>query len=160
MFNQFGSTHTIVDVAGFYTSDPGHLAYYPLTPTRVLDTRNATNTWMGSTTPIGAASTYNVRLGETTTTTTGIITAPANAAAIVFNLTAVTPTMSTYLTVYTDPPSTVPPNTPPLASNLNAAAASIVPNLVIARLATSRLIGIYNRFGSTPVIADLAGYYA
>jgi len=160
VFNQFGSTRTIVDVAGFYTSDPGHLAYYPLAPTRVLDTRTATNTWMGSTAPIGAGRTYIFRLGQTITTTTAIITAPANAAAIVLNVTAVAPTAATYLTVYTDPPNTVPPNTPPLASNLNATTGTVVPNLVIAGLTTSRLIGIYNSAGNTPVIADLAGYYA
>ena len=159
VFNQFGSTRTIVDVAGFYTSDPGHLAYYPLAPTRVLDTRTATNTWMGSTAPIGAGRTYIFRLGQTITTTTAIITAPANAAAIVLNVTAVAPTAATYLTVYTDPPNTVPPNTPPLASNLNATTGTVVPNLVIAGLTTSRLIGIYNSAGNTPVIADLAGYY-
>jgi hypothetical protein len=159
VFNKFGSTHTIVDVAGFYVAGAG-LAYYPLTPTRVLDTRYANNTWMGSAAPIGAGRTYNFRLGETTTTSVGIVTAPASAAAIVFNLTAVAPTASTFLTVYADPPNTVPPNTPPTASNLNAAPGTIVPNLVIAKLATSRLIGIYNRFGSTAVVADLSGYYA
>ena len=73
-----------------------------------------------------------------------------------FNLTAVAPTASAYLTVYPDPAST----TRPLASNLNAAKGTIVPNLVITRLPADRITGIYNNSGSTPVIADLAGYYS
>ena len=156
IYNRAGSVRAVLDVEGFYTSQAGHLAYYPLAPTRVLDTRVATNTWMGSASPITANRTYNVQLGQTTTTTTGIITVPANAQAVVFGLTAVGPTAGTYLTVYPDPPNNLRPGT----SNLNAAARTIVANLVITALPADRLIGIYNAVGSTAVIADLNGYYA
>ncbi len=156
VYNRAGSTRAVLDVEGFYTTEAGHLAYYPLAPTRVLDTRVATNTWMGSTSPIQANRTYNVQLGQTTTTTTGIITVPANAQAVVFGLTAVGPSAGTYLTVYPDPPANARPGT----SNLNAAVGTIVANLVVTALPADRLVGIYNAAGKTAVIADLNGYYA
>jgi hypothetical protein len=155
IYNRSGAVRTIADVAGYYTAGAG-LAYYPLNPTRVLDTRVGTNTALGSTAPIPQATTYTLGLGLTTTTGNGIVTVPASAQAIVFNLTAIQPTASTYLTVYADPAHT----SRPLASTLNAPAGAIVPNLVIASLAADRMTGLFNDAGATPVIADLAGYYA
>jgi hypothetical protein len=155
LYNRNGTTRTILDVAGFYTSDAGHLSYYPLAPMRVLDTRVGLNSLLGSTSAIAAGGTYGTYLNQTLTTADGITTVPASAQAIVFNLTAIKPTASTYLTVYPDPANT----TRPLASNVNAAAGSIMPNLVISRLPTDRVTGIFNVAGITPVIADLAGYY-
>jgi Tol biopolymer transport system component len=154
VYNRSGSVRTILDIAGFYTTTPGGLAYYPLAPTRVLDTRTGVNTLLGLTRPITSDSTYSFFLGGTITTTVSI-TVPPSAQAIVFNLTAVKPTADAYLTVYPDPGG----NPRPLASNLNVGAGSIVPNLVVSRLPTNRVTGIYNSAGSTPVIADLAGYY-
>ena len=155
LYNRTGTTRVVLDVAGYYTSDAGGLAYYPLTPTRVLDTRFGLNTLLGTTSAIAANKPYGTYLNQTTTTADGIITVPPNAQAIVFNLTAVKPTAGVYLTVYPDPATTPRP----LASNLNAAAGTIVPNLVISRLPADRVTGIFSNAGSTPVIADLAGYY-
>jgi hypothetical protein len=156
IFNHAGSTRAVLDVEGFYTSEAGHLAYYPLAPTRVLDTRVGTNTWLGSVSPIGAGRTYNMLLNEITTTTAAIVLVPPTAQAVVLGVTAVAPTANTYLTVYPDPTT----NPRPLASNVNVPAHAIVPNLVITALPANRLLGIFNLTGSTAVVGDLNGYYA
>ena len=89
----------------------------------------------------------------TATTSSGMITVPASAQAYVFNMTAVTPTVATYLTVY---PAGVPK---PASSNLNAAAKAVVPNLVITGT-TAGAIDIFSAAGNTALVIDLAGYYA
>jgi hypothetical protein len=156
VFNASGNVRTVVDVVGYYTNDPGGLGYYPLSPTRVLDTRAGWNTLGGSLKPIGQLLAIDVPLVGTTNTPTptGMVAVPTTAQAVVFNLTAVSPTASTYLTAYATGP------TRPTASNLNAAAGKTVPNLVFAALGTGGAVRIFNDAGATPVVADLAGYYA
>jgi len=154
VFNSAGSVRTIADVVGFYTSDPGHLGYYPLAPTRVLDTRSGTNTANGSTAPIGPGRFIDLPVVGTTTTQAGTIAVPAGAQVAVLSVTAVNPTASTYLTVYATGLTT------PLASNINAAKGTVVPNLVLTALGTAGRARIFNKVGDTAVLADLAGYYA
>jgi hypothetical protein len=154
VYNSQGVTKTYVDVLGYYSTDPGHLSFYPLDPTRVLDTRHGTNTSGGSTSPIGANTTITVPLRQTTTTSSAIVTVPPTAQAVVMNVTAVQPSASTYLTVFASDAS------PPVTSNLNAAAGTTVPNLVISALGGTGALRIFNKVGNTPVVADLAGYYA
>jgi hypothetical protein len=156
VFNKFGSTRTAIDIVGFYgTGATGALAYYPLPPTRIMDTRNATNTILGSTTPSGPGATIQLPLLGTTTTAYGIVTVPATARAFVYTLTGVTPTASTYLTAY-GPPTITRPGT----STLNLPPQSVVPNLAITGSDATGLTAIYNRFGVIHIVADLAGYYA
>jgi len=155
VYNSSGTVRTIVDVIGYYAAGAGGLGYYPLNPTRTLDTRNGTNTPLGSTAPIGQAQTFAMLARGTTTTSSATISVPTGARAVVFNLTAVQPTATCYLTVFS------PSGSRPLASNLNAAAGSIVPNLVVSAVdAATGKVSIYNNAGKTPVIADIAGYYA
>jgi hypothetical protein len=155
LHNAFGSVRTLADVIGFYgTGATGGLAYYPLQPTRFMDTRVGTDTWVGSTAPLGSGATIPIQMRGTATTSAGMITVPAAAAAYVYNLTAVAPTANTYLTAYPFGP------TRPLSSTLNAAPATIVPNLAITGTDPNGQIDLYNRIGNTPVLIDLAGYYA
>lgn len=157
IFNAVGSVRAIADVVGFYgTGATGGLSYYPLAPTRFLDTRDGTDTYLGSTAPVGPAATLQLQLRGSATTSAGMITIPATAAAYVYNLTAVTPSQNTYLTAYPNPNIT----TLPLASSVNAPPHSVVPNLVITGTDSTGIIGIYNRAGNTPLILDIAGYYA
>ena len=155
VYNSTGSVRTIVDVIGYYAVGPGGLGYYPLDPTRALDTRVGTNTPLGSTAPIGPLQTFTMLALGTATTSTSMVTVPTSAKAVVFNLTAVAPTSSCYLTVFPASASR------PLSSNLNAAAGTIVPNLVVSGVdpATGK-VSIFNNAGKTPVVADMAGYYS
>ena len=138
----------------YYTTDPGGLAYYPLTPTRVLDTRYGTGTRLGRTTPIGQNKTYDMLAWGTTTTHDGIVTLPSTAQALVANFTVARPTATTHLTIY------APPATLPSTSNLNVAAGTVVPNLVITAIGPTGHVNVYNYAGDAPTLADLAGYYA
>lgn len=80
---------------------------------------------------------------------------PADATAVMMNVTAIEPSEATYLTVYPGDVSR------PVASNLNVAGgASATPNLVTVLLgAALGDIKIYNSAGTVHVLADVVGYF-
>jgi alpha-tubulin suppressor-like RCC1 family protein len=79
---------------------------------------------------------------------------PATATAVVLNVTGVTPTGATYVTVF--PAGGARPN----VSSINLRAGETRPNAVTVALGTNRSIQLYNNYGNTHLLADLAGYYA
>jgi hypothetical protein len=83
---------------------------------------------------------------------TSVSGVPADATAVVLNVTAVGATRPTYISVYPHGGSR------PAVSNLNVGSALPVPNLVIVRV-TDGMIDFFNAAGSVNLIADLAGYY-
>jgi hypothetical protein len=115
----------------------------PVTPTRVIDTRNPGNS------PVGPGQTLNV-----TVTGIGGEPVPSDALAVVANVTAVDPTSPSFLTVYPTGTSR------PTASNLNLSPGRTVPNLVTVRIGTGGRISIFNNDGQTNVIVDVVGYFA
>jgi hypothetical protein len=110
-------------------------------PTRVLDTR----------TGIGAPT---AKLGAAATLTLTLPDLPAGTTAVALNVTATSPTTSSYLTVYPGGASR------PTASNLNFVAGQTIPNLVLAPVGPGNTVTIYNAAGTVNVIADLVGSYA
>ncbi|GAA3439621.1 hypothetical protein [Kutzneria kofuensis] len=82
-------------------------AFTPMSPTRVLDTRDGTGTG-GVVRPVGDNSTIRLDLSAVI---------PASATAVVFNLTAADVTASTSITAWPDG------ETQPVSSNLNLVAA-------------------------------------
>jgi hypothetical protein len=144
IYNLAGTTHVIADLAGYYTTNTGSL-YQPVTPTRVLDTRNAIG--VPTTTPVAANSSISVQM-------TGADSVPASGVtAVALNVTATASTKGGYLTVYPDQ------TTRPTASNLNFTAGQTTPNLVTVPVGSNGRVDFYNLAGTTHVIADLAGYY-
>jgi hypothetical protein len=123
---------------------PASSRYTPLTPARVLDTRNGT----GGFSKLGPGQTISVQLS-------GVGGVPASgAAAVAVNVTAVNPTASSYLSVF-------PTGSPrPTASNLNFDKGQTVPNMVVAKLGTGGKVNVYNAAGSTDVLFDVAGWYS
>ena len=87
---------------------------------------------------------------------TGTGGVPADATAVVLNVTAVGPTAAGWLTVY-------PADAPlPLASNVNFSAGQTVPNSVQVKLGAGAQAGqikIFNSAGQTHVIVDVGGYF-
>jgi hypothetical protein len=73
--------------------------------------------------------------------------------AVVLNVTATSPTASSFITVY--PAGQTRPN----ASNLNFTAGETIPNLVVVPVGTFGSVLFYNPTRTVNVIADLAGYY-
>jgi hypothetical protein len=115
--------------------------YVPVTPFRVLDTRNT-----GGPLGPGVIRPLQVTVG----------TVPSNATAAVLNVTEVSGSASSLLTVY-------PYNTPkPTASNLNFGAGTVIANLVTVTLGSNAGQGwmdIYNALGSVNVLVDVEGYF-
>ncbi|GAA3431424.1 hypothetical protein [Kutzneria kofuensis] len=126
----------IVDLAGYYAPGTGS-KYTPLTPQRMVDTRNSS--------PLGAGGTVTLDLSSKV---------PAGATAAVFNLTATNVTGPTFVTAYPADQSR------PDASNLNLVAGKNTPNLVTVQLSPDRKVKLTNSYWSVDLIADLAGYYS
>ena len=135
------ATHLIVDIVGVYdNATPGDgLRFRPITPQRITDTRSG----LGYPTAFGPG-------------VSGTVTAPASVAqanALAFNVTAVNPTASTYLTLW---PAGI---AQPTVSNLNPAAGQTVANAAIVGLGTNKAFSIYNAGGSTNVLVDVVGTF-
>jgi hypothetical protein len=84
---------------------------------------------------------------------TGLAGVPSGAKAVVVNLTAVAPTLGTFLTVY-------PGGIRPLASDLNPAAHDVKGNLTVATLSAGGTITVFNSVGGADVVVDVLGWYS
>lgn len=118
--------------------------FFPLPPSRILDTRTGNGAAVG---PVGP----NQVMSFTVTDREGV---PAtDVSAVVLNMTAVFPTAASYLTVW-------PTGEPmPTASNLNFVPNQVVPNLVKTKVGVAGQVSVYNAAGSVHVLADVAGWY-
>ena len=146
LYNAAGSTHLLADVAGYYSSTAQHgQRFTPLTPSRRLDTRAS-----GSRLPLGPGASVTLDITDGTVV-------PSDATAVTVNVTAVSPSASSHVTVH-------PSGTPrPTASSLNNVAGVTAGNLVTVQTGTtasSRSITLYNHSGKTHLLVDVAGYYS
>ena len=121
--------------------------YVPVTPQRVLDTRNGTGAGQAK---IGPAGTVTLAVRGLQTSPTPV---PADATAVVLNVTVTGVTASTDVRAY---PAGAPV---PTASNLNATTGQTVPNLVTVAIGSNGGVTLRNSGGSVHLIADIAGYY-
>ena len=130
------------------TVSPGAPSTYtPVTPKRILDTRDGTGALKSKVGPAGTIALAVRGVG----TAAGPV--PATASAVVLNLTVTGPTRNTDVRAY-------PTGTPvPGASNVNAAAGQTVPNLVTVRIGDNGAITLRNAAGSTDLVGDIAGWY-
>lgn len=135
LYNHAGSVHLLVDPTGFYASDRG-LAFFPVVPTRILDTRPARG--------LGQGETHAVSLA-------GIL--PAGASSIVCNVTGTNTTATTYVTIWPTG------STKPKSSHLNLVAGQTAANMALLELGTDKSIQIYNNAGYADIVADFAGYF-
>jgi hypothetical protein len=142
LYNAVGSTHVILDVAGWYGAT-GQF-FRAVTPARALDTRIGTG---GRTGPLSTASDLPVKV----ITVGGL---PTNGAlAVALNVTATQPSSGGFLTLYPSDGSR------PLASNLNFVAGQTVPNAAITKIDANGRLNIYNLTGQVHVIVDVAGWF-
>lgn len=133
------------------------LVYTPVTPCRILDTRVAGGAIAGDASRdfnavVGAGGNFGSQGGSATDC--GVVA--DGQAAVVINLTAVTPAGAGYATAY--PFGT----TRPLASSVNYAAGAIVNNAVVVKLPTpltTKDFTVYT-FSTADYVADIVGYYA
>jgi hypothetical protein len=144
--NQNGSVDVIVDVVGYFTVDPSAAGFVATNPQRLADTR------ADPAYHVGAQS----RFGDRTDTRTFVVTGgavPADARAIVANVTVVGPSAASHLDVW---PAGAPK---PTGSNINYLAGQTVPNLVTVKIGPGGAIALQNQNGATDVIIDIVGYY-
>jgi len=127
-------------VNGYFvpTGTAGALAFYPVTPCRVIDTRNTGGI-------IPATGTRRIAGGGSCL--------PAQAQAYSLNITVVPPGPLGFITLFPDG------STRPLASTLNAVTGTVVANAAILQAGTA---GAFNAYATeqTQMIIDLNGYFA
>ena len=118
----------------------------PVSPVRVMDTRNGTGGVSG---PVAANASVSLQVA-------GVHGVPASGVtAVVVNVTVTGPTANGFLTAYPDGASL------PNASNVIFAAGQTIPNLVLVAVGPDGKVDFHNSSaGTVQVIADLAGYFA
>ncbi|MFN8038905.1 MAG: hypothetical protein U0Q07_06810 [Acidimicrobiales bacterium] len=119
--------------------------FHALSPARVLDTRDGTNTAPGRMGP-GTSRTVPM-LGHGGVPASGVDS-------VVVNVTVTQPTAGSHLTVW---PAG---STMPTASSLNFSAGQTVANLVTVKLGTGGAFAVYNNSGDVHVLADVVGWYS
>ena len=135
-------TDLIADVGGYM---PDGSAYVAVVPERLLETRPGA--------PIGYVGAKPVagQTIELQVTGAGVTKVPADAAAVVLNVTATEATVAGYVTVW---PCGAPR---PTASNLNLTPGVTAPNLVVSKIGAGGKVCLFAQNGGH-LLADVAGY--
>ncbi len=133
------------DAAGNHSAQSASAAVNPgvytaMPPKRLLDTRSGGG-------KLGPGGSMILAIA-------GANGVPANASAVILNVTAVDERTAGFFTLY-------PTGAPlPTASNLNWVAGQTVANLVSVGLSTDGKVTIYNGLGMADAVVDLEGYFA
>jgi hypothetical protein len=150
-YNAAGQVDVIADVGGWYTDDMASgtgAGFNPLSPTRILDTRNGTGGYQGAVTQtpisLGIAGVANIPDMNSSTPPT----------AVVLNVTVTNPTTGSFLSLWPSQTNR------PTASDLNFTAGQTVPNLVVVKVGADGNVNIFNAAGATDVIVDVVGWYS
>lgn len=139
--NRAGSLDVLADVTGWFPEASG---LQPVVPARVLDTRTGLGAPKAT---VGARRSLTVQLaGRGGLPTTGV-------AAVVVNLTGVTPTRSTYVTAW--PAGAARPG----ASTLNVDRSAVTSNLAVVKVGAGGRIALHNNAGSLDLVADVVAWF-
>ncbi|QHT57760.1 S8 family serine peptidase [Cellulomonas sp. H30R-01] len=141
-------TDLVLDVFGYY-SPGGASGYVPVTPVRVLDTRDGTGAPVGPVTgghwvDLAAAGAHGV---------------PADATAVVLNVAGTGVRGGTFVSVLPTPDLGVA-WTGPTTSNLNLYPGRDQANLVTVKVGEDGRVRFWVDRSATHLVADLAGYYS
>ncbi len=142
-------------LATTYATNPaGAVAFVPITPCRLVDTRPAPDNVGPRSTPIGAAEILAISAHGSNGNCTAASAIPTSATGLELNVTAIGATSGTFLTIWAQGAPQ------PTASNLNPQpGAPPIPNSVTTGLSGSGQFNIFNGVGSVNVIVDVVGYY-
>jgi hypothetical protein len=143
------TTDLILDIDGYFVlagSSESALAFYPLAPCRVADTRYSSFGSLGPPSLIARQS----RSFAVLSSTCGV---PSTAQAYSLNFTAVPSGPVNYITTYATG------TTMPLASTLNDPTGTIVANAAIVPAGTSGAVSVYS-YDATDLVIDINGYFA
>jgi hypothetical protein len=143
-----GTTHILLDVTGYF--DPtvaGQLKFYPLNPSRIMDSRTSVLSSITGAFHSGTPRSLVVQ---------GHWGAPIDAVAVTGNLTVTSQTASGLVSVTPDPDPT------PDTSTINFPGADTMANGIVAPLnGTGRTAFVYSALAgkTTHLILDLSGYF-
>ena len=132
------STDLLIDVGGYYSSSATG-RYQPLSPKRLMDSRE------GIGTPSRLAGGQVVELPVA-----GVAGIPANASAVALNVTGIFPSADAFVTVY--PCGTLPPT-----SSLNPTIGRITPNLVLAQVSNKGSVCLFTNV-DIDLVVDAVGF--
>jgi hypothetical protein len=160
VYNSLGTINVVIDANGWFGSasapaSPAGYQFQALAPTRICDTRLAGYPCVDG--AIGSKASRLIPVASVADIPA--ITSSTLVAAVIANLTAITPTAPTYLTAY-------PGNLTgaPEASDLNVYPGEVLPNLVVVQLDTTGdandgKVSLYNGAGSVNAIIDIEGWF-
>ena len=142
IFNSAGDTDVVADVVGYYSMrGSGTGAFTPLTPARIMDTRETGG-------PAAAGHEVKVRVA-------GVGGVPASGvSAVALNVTVDQATAAGFLTTW---PSGEPR---PTASTHNFVAGGTVANLVLSKVGAGGMVSMFNSAGSVQLVVDVVGYFS
>jgi hypothetical protein len=140
-------TDVVLDINGYFatTTSTTSYSFYPATPCRIADTRNATGQFGGPSMTTGETRDFPIPLGP--------CSFPPTAQAYSLNVTVVPPGPLGYLTTW--PTGQAQPN----VSTLNSDTGKIVANAALVPGGTNESISVYVT-DPTDVILDGNGYFA
>jgi hypothetical protein len=140
-------TDVILDINGYFgpSGGAGALSFYPVTPCRVADTRNANGPFGGPEMAAGITRSFAIPAST--------CNVPSTAAAYSLNITVVPDAALGYLSAWQA--GVAQPN----VSTLNSWDGSVVANAAIVPAGTNAAVSIYVS-NSTHVILDINGYFA
>ncbi|MGE0877781.1 MAG: beta strand repeat-containing protein [Acidimicrobiia bacterium] len=138
-----GSGLFAADVRSSGAGDPSTSKFVPLSPQRILDTREGNGAVQAKLAPNGKIDLQVTGRGGVPST---------GVSAVVLNVTATNSTGSGYVSVW---PAD---QTQPTVSNLNVEADQTIPNLVTVGVSAQGKVSLFS-YGGGDLIADVAGYY-
>jgi hypothetical protein len=139
-------TNVILDINGYFVpaTEPAALAFYPIAPCRLVDTRTANGPLGGPVLSGGASRTFPIRTG---------CNLPPTAQAYSLNFAAVPPASLGYLTAW---PTGFPQ---PVVASLNALTGTVTANAAIVPAGANGSIDIFAS-NNTHLVIDINGYFA
>lgn len=149
--NQFGSGRLVLGASGSAVTEPP-MPFTPLPPVRLIDTRpgerGLTESASDRTTPVGAGVAQMLALPVAG----GGLPVPADATAVVLNVTITQPTAASFVTVQ-------PGIGVPMTSNLNVFPGQTIAQHVTATVGGDDRVRIFVERGTAHVIVDISGWY-
>jgi RHS repeat-associated protein len=147
LYSRSGTVDVFGDVVGYYLDPTGPGSgdtFVPVTPKRLLDTRNGTG---GISAPLGAGGVGSVKV-------TGVAGLPTlGVDAVVVNLATVNGTAASYVTAYKYA------TTRPAASTVQVSVGMTQSNLAFVPVSADGKFTVYNAVGSTDLVGDVTGYF-
>jgi len=138
------TTHLVADVEGYYVTTSTGSGYNPISPDRLLDTRNGTG---AAAKAVGPGATIFLQVG-------GNGSIPGGVTAAAMNVTVTGSTANGLVTVF--PSGSPTPN----SSNVNYGTGETVANMAIVKVGSDGKVEFTNTStGTVQIIADVAGYY-